>query len=300
MAAQENLYGKKRVYRQAGGPAPGGRAAHAAARPGAGGPPARTGGGRTARRRKRRRRGRRIALTLFAVGLLCLVGGLALRSLLPRHYVVALDAGHGGSDPGANGIVAETALTETTVRYLEELLAADENYTPVLCRQYGEGKDVNARAAAARRRSADLLLSVHGNSEQSGQAQGFECYPLPPGRGRHEDSLRFAGLLVEEMSAAGAQLRGENGIKYAYYFSDGSGGYEKVIRESSDGAVYTEKSFGVLEGAGCPAVLAEQCFVTNAADAQAFGSDEGCRLAAQSYYRAICRYFGTQPAALEG
>ena len=101
------------------------------------------------------------------------------------------------------------------------------------------------------------------------------------------------------MSAAGAEVRGENGITYAYYFSDGSGGYEKVIRESSGRTVYSEKSFGVLEGAGCPAVLAEQCFVTNAADAEAFGSEAGCHLAAERYYRAICRYFGTQPTALE-
>lgn len=299
MTAQRDGQNRRQVYRAAA-PGPYGGPAHAGAGRGAR-PPARPAAPRRpGRRRKRRGRGRRVVLTLFAVGLLCLLGGLALRSLLPRHYVVALDAGHGGSDPGASGVIGEVALTETTVRYLEELLTADENYTPVLCRQYGEGKDVNARAAAARWHGADLLLSVHGNSEESGQARGFECYPLPPGRAHHEDSLRLSGLLVDEMSAAGAEVRGENGIKYAYYFSDGSGGYEKVIRESSDRTVYSEKSFGVLEGAGCPAVLAEQCFVTNAADAEAFGSEAGCRLAAERYYRAICRYFGTQPTALEG
>ena len=45
----------------------------------------------------------------------------------------------------------------------------------------------------------------------------------------------------------------------------------------------------------CPAVLAEQCFVTNEADAARFGSEEGCKKAARIYYEAICEYFGTQP-----
>ena len=64
------------------------------------------------------------------------------------------------------------------------------------------------------------------------------------------------------------------------------------IGEEADAAGTT---FGVLEQAGCPAVLAEQCFVTNAEDVAAFAGEEGCRRAAEVYYRAICRYFGTQP-----
>ena len=62
--------------------------------------------------------------------------------------------------------------------------------------------------------------------------------------------------------------------------------------EEADAAGTT---FGVLEQAGCPAVLAEQCFVTNAEGVAAFAGEEGCRRAAEVYYRAICRYFGTQP-----
>ena len=40
------------------------------------------------------------------------------------------------------------------------------------------------------------------------------------------------------------------------------------------------------------AVLVEQCFVTNAADVEAFGTEEGCQKAAEAYYRAILRYLG--------
>ena len=45
----------------------------------------------------------------------------------------------------------------------------------------------------------------------------------------------------------------------------------------------------------CPAVLAEQCFVTNDEDVEHFGSEQGCKTVARIYYEAICTYFGTEP-----
>ena len=46
----------------------------------------------------------------------------------------------------------------------------------------------------------------------------------------------------------------------------------------------------MLKNMDCPAVLVEQCFITNAADVEKFGTEEGCKTAAAAYYRAICRY----------
>lgn len=65
--------------------------------------------------------------------------------------------------------------------------------------------------------------------------------------------------------------------------------------ESTHTEIREERSFTLLEDVNCPAVLAEQCFVTNEADAARFGSEEGCKKAARIYYEAICEYFGTQP-----
>lgn len=65
--------------------------------------------------------------------------------------------------------------------------------------------------------------------------------------------------------------------------------------ESTHTEIREERSFTLLEDVNCPAVLAEQCFVTNEADATRFGSEEGCKKAARIYYEAICEYFGTQP-----
>ena len=71
----------------------------------------------------------------------------------------------------------------------------------------------------------------------------------------------------------------------------------KKIVDSSDTRVREENSFGILEKAPCPAVLAEQCFLSNSSDYEAWATPQGCQRAARVYYEAICRYFGTQPIA---
>lgn len=210
-------------------------------------------------------------------------------------YVIALDAGHGGKDVGAEGLIQEVELTETTVAYLFELLDKDDNFSPLLCREYGEGATPTERAKAATNAAAELLLSVHGNSDYGEGSTGFECYPAPPGRKYHEQSLNFATLLASEMGAAGSRLRGEGGVRYAYYVEDEVGTSTKIFREMSDSAEYADVSFGVVDKPDCPAVLAEQCFVTSSEDLAAFGGEEGCRRAAECYYRAICAYFETKP-----
>lgn len=254
---------------------------------------------RRRRRKKKRHPGRLLLGLVLCVGVGVFLAGGAWRGLVPKvpgHYTIALDAGHGGVDLGATGLLNEVDLTEATVRALEEMLRADPHYTPVLCRPYGEGMGINERAAAARNARADLLISVHGNAEETGTASGFECYPLPPGRKNHDESLKLARLMGQQMRAAGSTLRGEDGVRYAYYVANGDGSYEKrILDPSADSEDAADSSFGVLEGAGCPAVLAEQCFITNEQDVAAFGTAQGCRLVAARYYLAICDYFGTQP-----
>ena len=114
-----------------------------------------------------------------------------------------------------------------------------------------------------------------------------------PGRTWHQESFYFAQLLAKGMQVAGASLRGRGGVRYIYYLEND----QKQLVESTHTEVRAERSFTLLEDVNCPAVLAEQCFVTNEADVAQFGSDEGCKKTARVYYEAICAYFGTQPQA---
>lgn len=256
---------------------------------------------------KRKKRRRTIVLgagILFVLGV-ALAFWLVSRSLhrswrpgeLPPGppYVIALDAGHGGEDLGAIGFIEEVQITETTVSKLNELLANDPNYKTVLCRKPGEAATIAERVKHADKKSSVLLLSVHANADTAGTATGFECYPAPPGRKWHEESLYFGNLLAEEMALAGSPLRGEGGIRYVFYQKDGEGESTKVFHEASETPILDMPSFGIVDSPDCPAVLVEQCFVTNEMDVAAFGTEEGCQRAAESYYKAICRYFETEP-----
>ena len=207
-------------------------------------------------------------------------------------YRVAVDAGHGGNDPGARGVVEEKQVTAATAAALLQWLEEDSNYIPLQTRESFDATATPAqRAAAASAQSPQLLLSIHGNSAPEGSAaSGFECYPSVPGRTWHQESYYFAQQLAQGMQAAGAKLRGHGGIRYIYYQ-----GEVKQLVESTHTEVRDERSFTLLEDVNCPAVLAEQCFVTSEEDVAQFGSEEGCKTVARAYYEAICAYFGTQP-----
>ena len=239
-------------------------------------------------------------------------------------YRVVIDAGHGGADPGARGVIEEKDMTAATASELIRLLRQDSNFIPLqtrdsfdetaewkrcpgdddryhedfrgrfICRTFDETTTPAQRAARADEQAPQLLLSIHGNSAANGStASGFECYPAVPGRTWHQESFYFAQLLAKGMQAAGASLRGRGGVRYIYYLEND----QKQLVESTHTEVRAERSFTLLEDVNCPAVLAEQCFVTNEADVAQFGSEEGCKKTARVYYEAICAYFGTQPQA---
>ena len=212
-------------------------------------------------------------------------------------YRVVVDAGHGGSDPGARGVAEEKQITAATAAELLQWLERDANYIPLQTRENFETTATPAeRAAAANRQAPQLLLSIHGNSAANGSAvAGFECYPSVPGRTWHEESFCFARLLADGMQRAGAGLRGRGGVRYIYYLEND----QKQLVETTHTEVRAERSFTLLEDVDCPAVLAEQCFVTSEEDVAQFGSTDGCKKVARVYYEAICAYFGTEPLPAE-
>ena len=91
------------------------------------------------------------------------------------------------------------------------------------------------------------------------------------------------------MAGTGIRLRGEDGIRYAYYVD----GQKTLVDPSAN--LPDAPSFAMVDYPECPAALAEQCFITNDGDVALLGTEEGCRTAAWNYYLAICDYFGTEP-----
>ena len=187
-------------------------------------------------------------------------------------------------------------MTWNTANALYDLLEADGRFAPYLTITEEESQNPDCarikpseRAQRANEQGAQLLLSIHGNSDSAESTSGYECYPIPPGSANHDESLRFAQYLTQGFGALGQRLRGADGVRYIYYGDDN----EKLLYD--DESVHDDPTFGVLEYAQCPAVLSEQCFITNSADVDLLGDEDGCQRAAKIYYEAICSWFGLEP-----
>ncbi len=159
-------------------------------------------------------------------------------------YRVVIDAGHGGADPGARGVIEEKDDRSNRLG-TDPAAAAGLNFIPLQTRDsFDETATPAQRAARADEQAPQLLLSIHGNSAANGStASGFECYPAVPGRTWHQESFYFAQLLAKGMQAAGASLRGRGGVRYIYYLEND----QKQLVESTHTEVRSERSFTLLE-----------------------------------------------------
>ncbi len=185
--------------------------------------------------------------------------------------VIAIDPGHGGTDPGSEGSgLWEYEMTWQVANELVNLLEQDGRYAPVLTITEEESQNSDMprvepaeRAQRANDAGAVLLFSIHGNSDPSGTASGFECYAIPPGQQYHDESVALARLTAQKITQTGQPLRGQDGVRYIYFDTYDN----RMVYESSDETPRNEPTFRLLADADCPAVLVEQCFLTNPQDA---------------------------------
>ena len=208
--------------------------------------------------------------------------------------VIAIYSGHGGTDPGSEGSgLWEYEMTWQVANELVNLLEQDGRYAPVLTITEEESQNSDMprvepaeRAQRANDAGAVLLFSIHGNSDPSGTASGFECYAIPPGQQYHDESVALARLTAQKITQTGQPLRGQDGVRYIYFDTYDN----RMVYESSDETPHNEPTFRLLADADCPAVLVEQCFLTNPQDAARLATPSGAKQAAKAYYEAICEW----------
>ena len=208
--------------------------------------------------------------------------------------VIAIAPGKGCTDPGSEGSgLWEYEMTWQVANELVNLLEQDGRYAPVLTITEEESQNSDMprvepaeRAQRANDAGAVLLFSIHGNSDPSGTASGFECYAIPPGQQYHDESVALARLTAQKITQTGQPLRGQDGVRYIYFDTYDN----RMVYESSDETPHNEPTFRLLADADCPAVLVEQCFLTNPQDAARLATPSGAKQAAKAYYEAICEW----------
>ncbi len=108
-------------------------------------------------------------------------GKISRKPLIVPKKIIAIDAGHGGKDPGAIGAhgTYEKQITFAVARELARQLEATGRYTPVLTRRNDSFVALGQRVVAARKAKSALFLSLHADSVPNNpDARGFSVYTL--------------------------------------------------------------------------------------------------------------------------
>jgi N-acetylmuramoyl-L-alanine amidase len=97
-----------------------------------------------------------------------------------RDVIIAIDAGHGGEDPGASGRrgTREKDVVLAIARKLEKLIAHERGMRPVMIRNGDYYLGLRKRMEKAREQRADLFVSIHADAFRNGRASGASVYVL--------------------------------------------------------------------------------------------------------------------------
>jgi N-acetylmuramoyl-L-alanine amidase len=150
--------------------------------------------------------------------------------------IIAIDAGHGGTDPGAVGFgLQEKELTLKIARFIESHIHQKYNGAEVkLTRTEDKTVSLASRTGMANSWKSDCLVSVHINSAASTQANGFESFVFTSdGPASKSVALQTAihGRVSDIFTAAG---RADRGTKKANFH---------MVREFRGAAVLVEIGF---------------------------------------------------------
>ncbi|MEM9512069.1 MAG: N-acetylmuramoyl-L-alanine amidase [Cyanobacteria bacterium P01_E01_bin.48] len=184
-----------------------------------------------------------------------------VRPANPSGITVALDAGHGGRDPGAIGVggVQEKRVNLAITQRVQQLLSA-RGYNVIMTRSDDREILLQPRIDTAVRSRASILVSIHTNALNRSNISGAETYYLRP------DSARLAAVMHKNIVA-------------------GSGAVDRKIRRARFFMVrYTPTSM--------PSVLLELGYLTNPAEGQRLATPDYQARLAQAIANGIEEYFG--------
>lgn len=198
-------------------------------------------------------------------------GYIYIKPVLPKERyskIIVLDAGHGGSDPGAsgNGLI-EKNLTLSMLNKARALFDSDGTIKCYATRTTDTYPSFNDRTDLGNE-VGDAFISIHINAAANTSAAGTETYSLyanDQGNGLTSYGLASEILknLLSQLGTKDRKVKSENWI---------------VLRQSK-----------------IPASLIEIGFITNSGDAAIMGSDAGQQKVAQAIFDSVKNLFNQYP-----
>lgn len=223
-----------------------------------------------------------------------------------EEFVVAIDAGHGGEDPGAIGSrrTREKDVTLAIARELKALLDDDPAMQGVLVRTGDYYISLRRRTAIARSARADLFISIHADAFPKRSVRGSSVYTLSTD-GASSEAARW--LSNKENAAdlvGGVSLRDKDetvarvlwDLSMTKSISDSRELAGDILKGlGSIGRVHRNRveyaGFAVLKSPDIPSVLVESAFLSNPQEEALLRSDAHRRKVASAVYEGIRRYY---------
>jgi N-acetylmuramoyl-L-alanine amidase len=224
-----------------------------------------------------------------------------------RHWTIAIDPGHGGSDFGASGDTGlkESHLTLDMANRLRAVLRASlPNVQVVLTRDQQRVVSLEERTAIANGYGADLFLSIHFNASSSpAEIGGVSTYIIDTANNAQALSLaaRENGITEKEVSglqAIVASLYRKDQVKHSEKLARAiqsrtiAAGRALVPRLADRGT--SRALFYVLIGATMPSVLIEASFIARAPESAALTNERYREALARGIARGIIDYVNSE------
>jgi N-acetylmuramoyl-L-alanine amidase len=227
-----------------------------------------------------------------------------------RDVIVAIDAGHGGVDPGSIGKsgTREKHVTLAIARRLKERIDREPGMRAVLTRDSDYFVELRDRIVRARRQQADMFVSVHADSYRNRAVVGSSVYVLSA-RGASDESARW---LADRENAAdlvgGVSLDDKDSVLASVLLDLSQGASmsasfdaaQKVMDELDRIGNVTRRGvksagFLVLKSPDIPSILVETAFISNPTEEARLGSGKHQQRLAEAIFQGVRGYFYTNP-----
>jgi N-acetylmuramoyl-L-alanine amidase len=227
-----------------------------------------------------------------------------------RDLIIAIDAGHGGEDPGALGPnrLREKNVVLAIAKDLHRLLEKEPGFKPTLIRTGDYYISLKGRRDLARKRQADLFVSIHADAFKRKEAHGASVYALST-RGATSTAARYLAQRENAADLVGGVKLSDKDDVLAGVLADLSMTStldtslklgDRVLRKMDVIAHLHKKQveqagFAVLKSPDIPSILVETGFISNPGEAKKLGTRSYQQRMARQIHAGIKDYFVINP-----
>lgn len=226
-----------------------------------------------------------------------------------RDIVVAIDAGHGGKDPGAHGPKGayEKNVTLAIAKKLAALVDQQPGMKAVLTRDSDVYVDLKERFMKARRADADLFVSIHCDAARDKSADGATVYVVSE-HGATTEHARFLERQENDALVGGVDLKGlapdvksvvvdmsQSAVMVMSFDVGGSVAKQLAAIGAMHKYSVQQAGFMVLKAPDVPSMLIETNYITNPHTAKLLMSNGYQQQLASAIFTGIDNYFSHYP-----